>query len=343
MLATTGISARFFVVACFLLSLAGAFVPSTRGGLGWISRSGMKSDSEAAVGVVAGVSKPKLSVPLSLDEMVRQAASSMKQAAEQGQTRQIIRILLPRDVSSGDFGTYMEPSSSSSSSGLYSTIVLAPPDESWQGGIMQLYRAAAPTCVSIVRELTSRISSSAPPPFPPRVSEDRSVDESGVDGVGLLKTDDNSVACWIQPTQESVMDYIVAFANKAADSEIVAIVNPQWRMVDDALDTASRGEGFFSGFATFLGGKGGVLKELATAGFKPVYTLEGYVCRGNNVRLLQTFDSDWCVFCERDNGESFVAVGSSTTRPTYQSVEEMLIQSDIGYKYARDIGLQPKL
>ena len=95
--------------------------------------------------------------------------------------------------------------------------------------------------------------------------------------------------------------------------------------------------------ANFLGGKGGALKRLKDAGFGAVYTLEGYVCRGSNVRLLQVLDSEWNVFCERDNGESFVRVGSKENRPTYADVEEMLQDSSIGFKYARDIGLEPKL
>jgi hypothetical protein len=121
-------------------------------------------------------------------------------------------------------------------------------------------------------------------------------------------------------------------------------MNPQWRMVDDALDTASKGEpGFFSAMASFLGGKGGTLRELADTGFTPVYSLEGYVCRGSNVRLLQVLDSDWAVFCERDDGESYVSVGSQASRPNYQEVEAMLNDSDIGFKYARDMGLSKKL
>jgi Domain of unknown function (DUF1995) len=283
-----------------------------------------------------------LSIPLTLDEMVRQAASAMREAAALGRTRQIVRILLPRDASSGDFGTYLEASatssSTSSSSGSRSQqVVLVPPDESWQGGIMQLYRAAAPTAESILRAVTSATSG-----LPPRVSEDRSVDESGVDGVGLLETDDKAVTCWLQPTQENV-DAVVRTAGKAKADKLVVLMNPQWRMVDDALDQASKGKGLMSNLASFLGGKGAALRQLEQAGFTPVFTLEGYVCRGANVRLMQVLDSEWSVFCERDDAESFLTVGNSPTRPSYQQVDEMLAMSDIGPKYARDMGWQPKL
>ena len=276
-------------------------------------------------------SERQVSVPLSLEEMVRQASSAVKEAAAIGQTKQIVRLLLPRDSGSGDFGRYLEGNAVDATE-----MSLVPPDESWQGGIMQLYRAAAPMTEMIMRELSSDAG------LPSRIKEDRSVDESGVDGVSLFRTEDGKSTFWLQPTQENIGG-MEESAAKANQDELVVLVNPQWRLVDDALDSASKNEGFLGGLANFLGGKGGALKRLKDAGFVPVYTLEGYVCRGANVRLLQVLDSDWTVFCERDNGETFIRVGSSKNRPTYADVEQMLQESDIGYKYARDIGLQPKL
>jgi Domain of unknown function (DUF1995) len=183
------------------------------------------------------------------------------------------------------------------------------------------------------------------------------------------------VSCWIQASQESV-DLIVAQAAKKAsksnkakaaktattndegnnddddDDDLVILLNPQWRLVDDAIDEASKGGGFLGGLANMLGGKGGALKQVANAGFVPVYTLEGYVCRGANVRFLQVYrksnedekeEQVWSVFCERDDGEAFIPIGSQSKRPTYQQVEAMMNEAGIGYKYARDMGMTPKL
>jgi hypothetical protein len=193
---------------------------------------------------------------------------------------------------------------------------------------MQLYRAVAPVAKQLVRDLTLDAASGVPS----RVTEDRSVDESGVDGVGLFRTDDSKVQCWLQPTQENI-DAMVQAAANASEEDLVVILNPQWRLVDDALDTYSQGEGFLGSLANFLGGKGGALKLLKETGFTPVYTLEGYVCRGYNVRLLQVLDSDWNVFCERQDGDSFAAVGSMPSRPTYQEVNSMLEDSGIDYAF----------
>jgi hypothetical protein len=284
--------------------------------------------------------------------MIRQVVAATKEASERlGQNRQIVRILVPRDANSGDFGTFFEAASTDNSSGrptsTSNSVVLVPPDESWQGGIMQLYRAVSPVATELLRRWSVATSLSG---LPDRVIEDRSVDESGVDGVGRLSLSSSSssnmsgIVCYVQPTQETVADYILSSSSNPDDATTILLLNPQWRQVNDALDVASAGDGLFSGLANFLGGKGGTLKRLDTAGYRPIYTLEGYVCRGNNVRLLQVLDSDWTVFCERDDKDSYVRVGQTvaTSRPTYQQVEAMLQESDIGFKYARDIGLERK-
>ena len=90
----------------------------------------------------------RISVPLSFDAMVRDTSNAMEQAYEQGITRQIIRVLLPRDPNSGNLGNYIEEGAVTMNT---RDMVLVPTDESWQGGIMQLYRAAAPTCREVLR------------------------------------------------------------------------------------------------------------------------------------------------------------------------------------------------
>ena len=243
----------------------------------------------------------------------------------------------------------------------------------FQGGIMQLYRAASPTTKDILKALCP---TSATTGVPPNVIEDRSVDESGVDGIGLLYTQsgssgsgddttigdsenrgfggflgeaavklptlsDNDMAIFVQPSQE-VANVIDDLSTKS-DSPLIALLNPQWRNVDDALDSASKSDGVFGAFASFLGGKGGVLKRLDELKYTPTYTLEGYVCKGGNIRLIKRFDSDWYIFAENDDGDKYVKIGSSVDRPTYQDVEKLLDEKGVGYKYARDLGMAPKL
>ena len=94
----------------------------------------------------------KCRIPLSLDELIADASRTMNEAYEAGVTRQTVRVLLPRDSKNAQLGQYIEEDASLES-GTFggSDMVLVPPDETWQGGIMQLYRAAAPTCREILR------------------------------------------------------------------------------------------------------------------------------------------------------------------------------------------------
>merc|ERR1711862_45437 len=121
------------------------------------------------------------------------------------------------------------------------------------------------------------------------------------------------------------------------------MVNPQWRSVDDALDYVSKKDGFLGNIASFLGGKGNSLRRLDEMDFQIVYIVEGYICKGGNIRLVKRFDSDWVVFAEKDNGLNYVRVGESVTRPTYGECEKMMDDLGISLKYARDMGLAPKL
>lgn len=274
--------------------------------------------------------------PSDKDAMVKDCRSVVSRALEAGISRQIIRTPLPRSSSAKDLGKLYEASSES-----YDAI-LVPPDETWQGGIMQLYRACAPVATEILRGVANAAGG-----LPPRVNEDRSVDESGVDGVGLLMTECSSplddATCFVQPTQE-VIGSIEQISAQAKD-RLIMLMNPQWRDVDDALDTFSKQQnGFFGQFASFLGGKGATLRRLDELEYKVTYCFDGYVCKGGNVWLLKTFDEPWHVFAENDAGDDYIFVGiKEEGRPSYQDVDEMLTEKGITVKYARDIGMAPKL
>lgn len=90
----------------------------------------------------------QLYIPLSFEEMVKQVSSAMEDAYQlNGKTRQIIRILLPRSSNNDQLLQYYEDDAEQE----MSDIILAPLDETWQGGAMQLYRAASYTCQELLR------------------------------------------------------------------------------------------------------------------------------------------------------------------------------------------------
>jgi len=86
-------------------------------------------------------------MPQSYSEMVRQVSAAMRDASDQSINHQIVRVCLPRDATNTNLGVYSEGLLDVDSQ----NIVLVPPDESWQGGIMQLYYSAAPTMSDALR------------------------------------------------------------------------------------------------------------------------------------------------------------------------------------------------
>jgi len=381
-----------FVLLCSSTAVALAFSPSS-GGVVVAPSSSRCCSSSSALYVSTEPSTEEqttttttsindsLRIPLSYNEMILQTSQAMTDALSAGKTRQIVRILLPRDASNDNFGVFQEAEAQTSNSRALNaaeTTKLVPTDESWQGGIMQLYRAAAPTTKDILRQLSPTMREAG---VPPKIVEDRSIDESGVDGLGLLYTQigknggdevkgedenkggfggfgfgeslklptlsENDMCVFVQPNQE-VIDSIETLSTQSSStasggSPLIALINPQWRNVDDALDSASKNDNVFGAFASFLGGKGNSLRRLDSLGYQNTYTLEGYVCKGGNIRLLKRFDSDWIVFAENDSVDAWVRVGQQVDRPKYQDVEKMLDDKGVGYKYARDLGLAPKL
>ena len=337
---TVAVAALFAVVAASSRNVV-AFAPTT-------GRTGPRSTASSklaqhmphmtnAAAATASDTTDSIQMPLTFEEMIKLASSAVSDAYEQGITRQMVRVLLPRDPASGDLGVQYENDAVVSGRN-QDNMVLVPPDESWQGGSPQLYRACAPTAQEIIRRVSKDVGGV-------RLFEDRRVDESGVDGIGLWMSQSQNpaddISCFVQPSQETI-GAIEDISGQAGD-RLVMLVNPQWRNVDDALDAASKKGGILGGFASFLGGKGASLKKLEELGFKDSFVIEGYVCRGGNIRFIRRFDSDYVVFAENDAGTAFIRVGVSQTRPTYQDVDKMLEDNGIALKYARDVGLAEKL
>ena len=188
---------------------------------------------------------PDILPPRDREQMLSQAAAAVMRAKDDGSSRFIVRLFLPR----GDG--------------------LAPPDESWQGGIMQLYSACSP----VVRDLLRRLSSETAG-VPPTLREQR-IDASGVDGESVWfaqssKPEDDGVA-FVQPMAESLPK--VRSLNADAGARPLLLVNPQWKERDDPLDALSRKGGLLGALGNFMGGKAAMEEELEAMGFIDVYTL----------------------------------------------------------------------
>ena len=161
------------------------------------------------------VAEPAIKPPSDQQQMLTQAADCVARARAAGSSRFVLRLFLPRGEG------------------------LSPPDESWQGGIMQLYAACSPLVRELLRQLSTEVAG-----VPPALREQR-IDASGVDGESVwfaqsAQPQDDGVA-FVQPMAESIAT-IRKLSNEAGGRPLL-LVNPQWKERDDPLDALSRKEG----------------------------------------------------------------------------------------------------
>ena len=158
--------------------------------------------------------EPALSPPTNKKEMLAQAVGCIKRAREDGNNRYVLRLFLPR-------GAEEE---------------LVPCDESWEGGIMQLFSVASP----LVRELLVSLSTSVAG-VPPSLREQR-LDASGVDGESVWLAESSQpqddAMGFVQPSTEQIVQ--IEAASKNAGERPILLCNPQWKERDDPLDALSR-------------------------------------------------------------------------------------------------------
>eukprot|EP00316_Scyphosphaera_apsteinii_P009902 CAMPEP_0119314148 /NCGR_PEP_ID=MMETSP1333-20130426/31834_1 /TAXON_ID=418940 /ORGANISM="Scyphosphaera apsteinii, Strain RCC1455" /LENGTH=254 /DNA_ID=CAMNT_0007319205 /DNA_START=132 /DNA_END=896 /DNA_ORIENTATION=+ len=246
-----------------------------------------------------------MSPPNSKDQMLYQADASVRAARADGINRCTLRLFLPRNNE------------------------LCPADESWEGGIMQLFAKTSPLTQDLLRRLSSEIAG-----VPPALSETR-LDKSGVDGESVWMAQSsrpqNDAVGFVQPSTEQ-LGMITKLSNDAG-SRPVLLINPQWKERDDPLDALSRQGGALGLLGNFLGGKAAMENQLRELGFVDVYTLAQYRCRGSLICLMLAYPYGWTAFY-REGVEDKVwkPLITSDTRPTYQEVEEALKEADVPFR-----------
>eukprot|EP00802_Teleaulax_amphioxeia_P018671 Tamp_18874.p1 GENE.Tamp_18874~~Tamp_18874.p1 ORF type:complete len:347 (+),score=70.09 Tamp_18874:133-1041(+) len=257
---------------------------------------------------------PNYRVPKDDVQMIQDCADAIARAQADGVTRHKIRLMLPGgEVAS--WGT------------------LCPVDESWEGGIMQLYKA----CTPLVRQLLRKTIKND---LAPKLDEQR-LDDSGVDGISLWSAqcqkarDDMYAFC--QPSTETV-DALKQVCNSAGPRSVL-LVNPQWRETKDGYDLAGEKPGLFGQIGNFLGGTAGARKEVTELGFKDVYLLQEYTVNGDACRILKSYPNpNWLAYIIQDEKEPFL-LGEQPGRPTYQDIAKMLEEKGIAARWARDMGI----
>jgi len=251
--------------------------------------------------------KPALVPPTNKKEMLQQAVGCIKRAKEDGLNRYTLRLFLPRG----------------------SEEQLSPCDESWEGGIMQLFSVASP----LIRELLVSLSTSVAG-VPPKLREQR-LDASGVDGESVWLAESSQpqddAMGFVQPSTEQIAQ--IEAASNNAGSRPILLCNPQWKERDDPLDALSRKEGLLGSLGNFLGGKASTEASLATLGFRDVYTLATYRCRGSLIFLQLAYPHGWTAFYrEGVDDDEWKPLLASEARPIYQEIEEALVAAGVPFR-----------
>ncbi|KAJ1490870.1 hypothetical protein T484DRAFT_2018545 [Baffinella frigidus] len=333
-------AAKFGLVVGAFLAAAGctdAFVPITLAGLQRTSvtarispsvaphirnkvgvRTRMCAEASATADEGTKVAAPTVvapkppTIPKDEMEMVKMAAQASVNAFNDGITRQKMRILMPRDG------------------------LLQATDENWPGGIMELYKSAAPCVRNLVRKACVK-------DLAPKIREQR-LDESGVDGISLFTAECTSsrddVSAFCQPSAETVG--AIEQVCSAAGPRVVLIVNPQWRETNDGYDQLGAQKGLLGQIGNFLGGTADVRGKIVELGFKDVYLLQQFVVRGDDCQILFVYGYDSWVVWTKNDSQKDILIGEQKTRPSYQDIEKMLETRGITNKWARDIGLGNK-
>lgn len=194
---------------------------------------------------------------------------------------------------------------------------------------MQLFAVASP----LTRELLQMLSTSIAG-VPPTLREQR-LDQSGVDGesVWLAQSSQpqDDVMGFVQPSTEQIAQIEAACNN--AGSRPILLCNPQWKERDDPLDALSRKEGLLGSLGNFLGGKASTEASLVNLGFRDVYTLATYRCRGSLIYLQLAYPHGWTAFYRQGvTDEVWKPLMASETRPTYQEVEDALVAAGVPFR-----------
>lgn len=194
---------------------------------------------------------------------------------------------------------------------------------------MQLYSVASPLTRELLMALSTDVAG-----VPPALNEQR-LDVSGVDGESVWmaqssKPQDDAVG-FVQPSTEQIGQ--IKAISDGAGSRPVLLINPQWKERDDPLDALSRKEGLLGSLGNFLGGKAGTEETLATLGFRDVYTLATYRCRGSLIYLQLAYPHGWHAFYREGVSDTeWKPLIASETRPTYQEVEDALKAADVPFR-----------
>ncbi|KAG7343320.1 DUF1995 domain containing protein [Nitzschia inconspicua] len=240
-------------------------------------------------------------VPITVDDMVRQAARAVERAFQDGITRQTVRFNLVTENQS------------------------ATEENEWPGGARQMYREAGkPLTDALLREIR------APTKKVDEMVQERRLaptvkaqDIWDFDGSALHTAEaaegaSADIQALVFPNTDSKYLDDISKISEAMGSRLFLLVNPFWRNVDS-----------WSFNLLAPGAKRKAQEVVFDQGFNETYSLMVFQVRGENCVAVKAYPYDWQLFAFREddyyvNQESILRLGSTKEEPTSALVTELI-------------------
>ena len=263
-------------------------------------------------------------VPLTVDDMVRQASRAVERAFAEGYTRQIVRFNLISVVNEGD------------------TEQAATDENEWPGGAKQIYReAGAPLTEALLREVRAPTKNK----YPEKRSQSPKLTQQPVwdfDGTAIHTAEaaegpSADIQAYVFPnTDTKYLQDIDDISTAIGSERLFLLVNPSWKNVDswgfnilapnakqraqkvifggnDSDDTnGSSSNNGKNDDASGTGTEGTSKSKLA---YEETYSMNVFYVRGEKCVALNVYPYDWQIFAFREddyyqNEEYTIRLGS---------------------------------
>lgn len=241
-----------------------------------------------------------LQVPVTFDDMVRQAARSVERAFQAGKTRQTIRFNLVSEEQS------------------------AVDENEFPGGARQMYReSGGPLTAALLREIRAPTKdlegSNDQRRLAPKLKKQDiwDFDGSALHTAEAAEGASADVQALVFPNTDVKYIGDIEKISEAMGPRLFLLVNPFWKNIES-----------WSFNLLAPGAKAKAQKTIFDNGYDETYVFLVFSVRGEKCVALKAFPYDWQLFAFREddyyNTENVIRLGSSTEEPTSALVTDLL-------------------
>lgn len=261
------------------------------------------------------LSQTILQVPVTFDDMVRQASRAVERAFKDGKTRQSIRFNLVGEED-GAAATY---------------------ENEWPGGTKQMYRESGkPLTNALLREVRAPTKNTDTFPEERRTNPQLKVQDIwDFDGTAIHTAEaaegaSADIQAMVFPNTDTKYLNDIDAISKAMGERLVLLVNPFWRSVDSwGFNILAPGAKKKAQTIIYGGTENDNNNNVA---FEDTYILDVFSVRGEKCVALKAYPHDWELFAFREddyypNNEEYntcIRLGSCQENPTSEIISKLI-------------------